>query len=341
MPCPRFFGSLFELFRGTRSPAALLPEFSPAAPPVYNDQVSRLTLWRDSVLAARCLDWHAMPAHTLPFQMIAPHVAVGAPVPPGWRSIAELPLLILVGVTGVGKSTLLAELARHGPAHQLLPDRRVLTDQLIIGQMQVEAGEPRGPVTDRGQRFAYTRRYREQFPGGMAHALAQLWLATDAPAPWWVYDGLRGENEVSAAAASLPLARFVMLDAPDLVRVQRLLGRGDAFDQIAPDRAVRDTAATDLTSLADLGLPAAQTLFTPAAEETLLGWVRRGTVPAADLRAKLQIVIEERRSYDPTTTLDALRRHAPTRTLYLDTVAHAPAAVADQVLAWLHVAEEQ
>ena len=277
-----------------------------------------------------------MPARTLPFHVIAPHVAVGAPVPPGWQSIAEVPLLILVGVTGVGKSTLLAELAANGPAHQQLPDRRDLTDQLIIGQMQAEAGDPIGPVTDRGQRFAYTRRYREQYPGGMAHALAQLWLGKDAPAPWWVYDGLRGDNEVSAAAAELPRARFVMLDAPDLVRVQRLLGRGDAFDQIAGGEP---PAAGEVTSFDDLGLAQARAIFSPAEEQTMVGWVRRGAVPADDLRAKLQIVMEERRSYDPGTTIDALRAHAAKRTLYIDTVQHPPTAVANQVLTWLATEE--
>jgi hypothetical protein len=279
-----------------------------------------------------------MPAPTLPFQTIAPYVAVGSPVPPGWQSIADVPLLILVGVTGVGKSTLLAELEQHGPAHQLLPDRRVLTDRLIISQMQAQAGESIGPVKDRGQRFAYTRRYRDQFPGGMAHALAQLWLETAAPAAWWVYDGLRGDNEVSAAS-TLPLARFVMLDAPDLVRVQRLLGRGDTFDQIAGS-ATTGPAGVDVTAFEDIGLHEARTLFSPAEEQTLLGWVRRGTVSAEELAAKLQIVVEERRSYDPNTTIDALRKHAPERTLYLDTVTHAPAAVAHQVLAWVWVEEK-
>jgi len=67
----------------------------------------------------------------------------------------------------------------------------------------------------------------------------------------------------------------------------------------------------------------------------MLGWLADGSVSPADLRAKLQIVVEERRSYDPAATYAALRAHAPARTLYLDTVAHAPAAIAAQVLAWL------
>src|SRR5688572_1778231 len=159
----------------------------------------------------------------LPFQTIAPSLAIGAEQAEGWRSTSALPLVIVVGVTGVGKSTLLDQMAQHGATYLLLPDRRDLTDQLIISAMQVADALPIAPVTDRGQRFAYTRRYRERFEGGMAHALTQLWISDDAP-NLLLFDGLRGANEVTYAAATLPHARFVMLDAPDLTRLQRLLG---------------------------------------------------------------------------------------------------------------------
>jgi hypothetical protein len=124
-----------------------------------------------------------------------------------------------------------------------------------------------------------------------------------------------------------------MLDAPDLVRVQRLLGRGDAFDRIS----VPTQPMSDASGFADLGLPEASTIFSRAEEETLLGWLRAGVVTSEELRAKLQIVLEERRSYDPAATLTALRTHAPHATLYIDTVIHGPAAVATQVIAWLNL----
>src|SRR5215203_3654041 len=132
----------------------------------------------------------------LPFQTIVPSLAIGAERAEGWRSISALPLVVLVGVTGVGKSTLLDQLVQHEASYLLLPDRRDLTDQLIISAMQVADGLPIVPVTDRGQRFAYTRRYREQFEGGMAHALTQLWVNDDAPT-LLLFDGLRGANEVT------------------------------------------------------------------------------------------------------------------------------------------------
>lgn len=274
---------------------------------------------------------NTLPSQTLPFQTITPNLAVGANPPAEWRAISTCPLVILVGVTGVGKSTLINEMEQASASYLLLPDRRDLTDQLIISSMQAAEGVPIAPVTDRGQRFAYTRRYREIYDGGMAHALTQLWVHKSAP-NLLVFDGLRGANEVEYAASALPLARFIMLDAPDLVRLQRLLGRGDAFDRIAVSSS---PARVDATTFADLGTPEANDLFDPSEEDIILGWLHHGIVEADALRAKLQIVIEERRSYDPAATLESLRAHAPDTTLYLDTVSYGPAVVAIQVIQWL------
>ena len=96
-----------------------------------------------------------------------------------WQPISQAQLLILVGVTGVGKSTTAEALNQTDYTFELLPNRRALTDQLIIATLQQQDGQPIKTVRDRALRFDFTRRYREQFPGGMAHALAQLWVKTD------------------------------------------------------------------------------------------------------------------------------------------------------------------
>ena len=49
-----------------------------------------------------------------PFTQITAQTAIGEPLPPRWTPIARCPLLILVGVTGVGKSTTLAALRAAG-----------------------------------------------------------------------------------------------------------------------------------------------------------------------------------------------------------------------------------
>jgi len=220
-------------------------------------------------------------------------------------TIGRQPLLVLVGVTGVGKSTTLAALADQGVQFTLLPDRRSLTDDLIIAAMQELDGQPRSPVTDRRQRFAYTRRFRELNAGGMADALALLSVATTGPGTIFVFDGLRGENEVVAACRTLPTARFVMLDAPDAVRVVRLLGRSDPFDQIAasePGATHADAPDEALLEAAGLAGEDGQKIFRTQERQTLIKLVQEGSVTVADLRAKVDIVLEERRNYDPTAT---------------------------------------
>ena len=263
------------------------------------------------------------------FVVLRPDVGYGEPPSPAWQPVRARPLLVLVGVTGVGKSTTLDALRHAGLAFHLLPDRRELTDHLIIPSMQAAAGEPAEPVRDRAQRFAYTRAYRQQHPGGMGEALSTLWVDAQQTPGLLLFDGLRGENEVAYAAQALPQAHFVMLDAPDVVRVIRLMGRQDPFDVIA----ARATPVThEQQRLADIGVDGAAAMFTPHEQHILVDLVSSGEVTADDLRKALAIVVEERRNYDPAATRVALERIAPERTLVVDTVADAPHAVAFRIL---------
>jgi hypothetical protein len=267
---------------------------------------------------------------TLPFVQISAGVGIGSPAPAGWESIADCPLLVIIGVTGVGKSTALHALAAAGLDYCLLPDRRDLTDRLIIPSVQAGRGEPQEPVRDRKARFAYTRAYREQNPGGMAHALAQLQIEPQVQDGALLFDGLRGANEVTHAASLLPYALFVVLEAPDAVRVARLMGRGDPFDQISAGHAPHtgmDAGAAAVQSFADIGAPDAAQFFSQPEEQALLDMVRSGAVTADALADSLAIVLEERRSYDPVAAKAALLQAAPLRTLVVDTVRHAPEAV--------------
>lgn len=259
------------------------------------------------------------------FAPINSYIAYGTPPAEGWRPIAECPLLIMVGVTGVGKSTTIEALCAHDLPIVILPDRRQLTDELIIAQLQREDGVAVERVRDRDLRFAYTRRFRQRFAGGMAHALSQLLITESALEQLFLFDGLRGANEVAHAAALLPLARFVALDAPDFVRVQRLLGRNDAFDQVS-GRAEAATASQHA-----LPVSGAEALFQPAEVAALLQLVERGETTLDLLRAKLQIVWEERKNYDPAATLQTLRQAAPARSLIIDTTRRSPTEAAWQI----------
>ena len=276
-----------------------------------------------------------MEQSALTLQPVGPGLAYGDALPDGWCAIQTRPLLILVGVTGVGKSTTLAHL-QHSPLRfSLLPDRRELTDRLIISYLQTLDGLPIQPVTDRRERFAYTRRYHQRFPGGMSHALSQLLIEIAVHPAWLCFDGLRGEGEVAHAARALPNARFVVLDAPDLVRVQRLLGRSDRFDHISSSGMV-DTPPQG--TLAAIGVTDGDGLFPPDTVQGLLQLavppVGTGTIAVEELRAKLQIVVEERRNYDPQAAIAHLRAQAADRTLIIDTTTVSAAAAAQQIVDW-------
>ncbi len=273
----------------------------------------------------------------LEFTQLCPGIAAGNPIPSGWQSIASQPLLIIVGVTGVGKSTTLDILRSQGVDFTLLPNRRALTDRLIIAQMQASEGQQPHSI-DRIERLSYTRRYREQYPGGMAHVLTQLWINPSQIASWSIFDGLRGENEVRYAVQALPQAKFVVLDAPDKERLLRLLHRQDPFDQLGSNSSlkVQDKclASSSVIDFASLGVPEVSSLFDAEQEQLILSLVHRGSVAVEELRAKLKIVVEERRNYDPVATIATLLQLAPERTLVIDTTTHSPAQAVNLLLSF-------
>lgn len=251
---------------------------------------------------------------------VLPHLRPGdTPPREGERPLGHLPLTVLVGVTGVGKSAALSALqALDG--RKVLPNRREVTDAVMLWP---EVGRA---VTDREERFALTAQYRAAHPGGMAQALGALL----ADRHWGVsplFDGLRGLDEVRYAAQHFPAWRFVALGAPDAVRVRRLLGRADSFDVMA-ERAGNGSLRTRLTELGGVS-----DVFSPAELDALAALEGPGC-PAAGILAKVRIVLSERRQYDPAAAEALLRTLPPRRALILDTVALNPAQVARAVQAW-------
>lgn len=220
--------------------------------------------------------------------MSHPLFFAGEGIPPQAQPLSELPLLVLVGLTGVGKSSLLQQLA-----FATLPDRREVVDRYVLPLFGAT------PPLDRVQRFELTRRFRQEYPGGVAHALANGYTL-----PTWplIFDGLRGEDEVRFALEHLPLARFVVLQASDVARLGRLLNRGDAFDWVrAP--------STDLHALQSM----AQGVLSADEWQTVLSWQPNPD----DLMAKLRIVAEERKNYDPSGPQRVLQ--GSPRALFLNT----------------------
>ena len=136
----------------------------------------------------------------------------------GLGALSDLEFFVLVGVTGVGKTTTLEALTKTGWQFSSLPDRRIVTDVVMIEPLAGKA------VTDREERFALTAKYRELHPGGMAQAIGMLQLKLEDIKTPLVFDGLRGLEEVCFAASTYAKSRFIVLDAPDETRVERHLG---------------------------------------------------------------------------------------------------------------------
>ena len=233
--------------------------------------------------------------------------------------IENLPMMVLVGVTGVGKSTSIEALRRTGRDLALLPNRRQLTDDLIISYMQKANGDPVKQIRDRSLRFNYTAAYRKKFPSGMAHALSQMTISPDT-AGLLFFDGLRGQSEVSFAVEKLPKACFVVLEAPTIVRLKRLLDRGDQFDHV---QVSHDTRPVDLGDYA--------TLFNTQERNQIQSWVDQDAVTLVELQSKLKIIKQELDNYDPVATRNTLQQQAPDRMLAIDTSVHDPDAIAMQI----------
>jgi hypothetical protein len=255
------------------------------------------------------------------FREIAAGCAIGDPLPPGWRRLRDCDLLIVCGVTGVGKTSALAALGRMVDGLASLPERRTLFDAVVARHYGADPA-----ALDRIGRFALTDRFRQDHHGGMAAILEQLAVRQEHAAAPLLFDGLRGEDEIRHADRALPLASFAALLAPDFVRLRRLLGRGDAFDRVASPPAVAPQSPLPG------GLDA---MFTPVEIAALAEQVAAGSLPAAELAAKLAIVREERLHYDPDRMLAALGRLDPARWLAIDTTRHDPREVAALVAGFL------
>ncbi len=248
--------------------------------------------------------------------LLTPSVLMGT-ASVGFTALREYPLLVLVGVTGVGKSTTLGALHALGLGFQALPDRREITDAVIFDGEQ---------ITDRAIRFERTAAFRTAHPGGMAQALEQVSVALTPPI---LFDGLRGLAEVTHAAHAFPLARFVALDAPDTVRVSRLLGRGDAFDAVQPSTARTSSGNAGTLEL----LCAINGVHQVFSSDQLASLAALPQAPS-EIAAKVSIVVTERRHYDPVSANAFLKTLPSERALYADTALEPAEGIAQRIATW-------
>lgn len=165
-----------------------------------------------------------------------PHLELG-----GRPSLAEKPVVMLVALTGTGKSTTLDHLSALREAGELsyrtdIPTRRELADRIVIPAAQCLLGEPVMPVSDRAERFRLTAAFAAHITGGFAAAYAWLGDTSDSSTPY-LSDGIRGHGEIAHVLAHYPQWRIVELHIDTVTRLERLSHREDKFDNIsgAPD----------------------------------------------------------------------------------------------------------
>jgi hypothetical protein len=249
-------------------------------------------------------------------------------------SLSPLRKLVIVGLTGVGKTTTLELLANRGVMFTLLPNRRKITDEVIIATLQREGGQLPQPVTDRITRFEYTARYRAKHPGGMAYAVSRLAVDPTGLATPLIFDGLRGLEEVERATFYFPQARFILLDAPDIVRLRRLLKRVDLFDTTASQNTANHP---DLVSRL-AAIPHVETVFNPETLNQMARMAQADQELNEEIIQKVSIIVKERHNYDSRAAcsylIDTL---PPERLLVIDTAAHPARTVVEQVVGWLAV----
>lgn len=156
-----------------------------------------------------------------------------------YMALSELPLVMLVALTGTGKSTTLELLSNKWSDD--IPTRREMADTLIIPSAQLALGEAIEPVSDREKRFFYTNAFREHISwGGSSLAYGSMYYQGDGPL---ISDGIRGTDEITYALTHFPSWRVIELWINPIERLHRISKRNDVFD------VVNTHVSSDLTFL--------------------------------------------------------------------------------------------
>lgn len=174
----------------------------------------------------------------------------------GFEPLANLPVVMLVGLTGTGKSTALDTLRamNKNSYEDRILSRRELADAVLIPTALRAQARPITHIAHREARFALTRYFRAHIAeGGSAQAFTWLYakLPTDALI---LSEGVRGAEEIAYALAFTHW-RVVELWVDPLERLQRLSVRQEAFDQVSA------SAALDWGFLPAEAVPHAQALL--------------------------------------------------------------------------------
>jgi dephospho-CoA kinase len=238
-------------------------------------------------------------------------------------------IIFVIGLTGVGKSTTLSALKSLPMQFELLPNRRQLADTIIIPEVQKAEGKEQSAEKDRLERFRLTAKYRKIYPAGMVHAL-QIYLDThhkNTETQSLIFDNVRGLDECKAAVEMFEGSRFIFLDAPAIVRLKRLIGRGDNFDQVAATRLENDSFTEKLLSLSD-----AEKVF----DVYEIARLDTSGIDESKIIDAVQIILTEYQNYNSEDAAKYLKsKLGAERFLYLDTSQLSIDEVTRKIQKWL------
>lgn len=147
------------------------------------------------------------------------------------RSANKPICIILVGGTGVGKTTLVDKLREK--IDFVLVDRRSLVDDFVIPNYENDL-KKRGVKYDKESRefrFDSTTWYAKKGNPGLAKLVEQS-MKNNKQGKLIIVDNLRGEIEINYALKNIPGALFICLDALDKTRIYRIIGRKASFDKL-------------------------------------------------------------------------------------------------------------
>lgn len=233
-----------------------------------------------------------------------------------YRPLDQFFSCILVGVTGAGKTTLKTRLLKKYRFYPL-PGRRILTDRIILPLMQ-QNDEIHGPVNDRNKRFAYTKAFRDIHPGGMGYVLSQIKIKDVNCSTPVLFDGLRGIDEIRYAAKTILSTFFIVLTAPDHIRIKRLMSRQDPFDKIKGRITASDVAQFEK-------------ICSSCQQEELFDYAKKIGISKAAVVEKAKIIIKEKNNYDHEAAGCFLAGTVPDRTIVIDSSKHSPQQIVTAV----------
>ena len=187
-----------------------------------------------------------------------------------------------------------------------------------------DEGQVIKPVKDRLERFRITAEYRKKYPSGIIQALKKH--NATLPEGNYIFDNIRGLDECKAAIREFPDSRVIFLDAPPLVRLERLLGRNDDFDQV--QRNVETTGLLEqLQKIENI-----QQVFDPREIIAL----KTSTLEDSKILDAVHIILAEQKNYNATAAATYLKSVMNDKQLlYLDTSQLSIEEVSKHIQRWI------